>query len=253
MKRIGIGLACLFLFGGTAFVPVFAQNDIVEEEENIALSGGVETGIYSKYIWRGMELNDKGVFQPEAWLSLYDFEVEIWGNLDLTDTLGHKGKITEVDYSASYTYDFDLLSASLVYVYYDYPNTDEEKTQEIGVELEAGEDLQVGLEAYYDIDQAEGAYIKPSVGYCIDARDLLVTPSVGLGWASKKYNEYNFGAYKNSLVDLELTVKGEAELWNGIYLTMTVAYYSLLGSDLRKEVEEGKDGFWGGGSLGFAF
>ena len=212
MMKIITGVIYLLLLIGLTVPVVCAQVEVEEEEEGIFLSGGVEAGLYSKYIWRGMELNDKGVFQPEIWLSLLGFEAGVWGNMDLTDSLDNKGKFTEVDYIASYTHEFDLLSASLVYLYYDYPNTDEIKTQEIGLELEAGDELVLALEAYYDIDQAEGAYLKPALGYSLELRDIILTPAIGLGWGSKKYNEYNFGAYKNSLVDLEFILEVEADL-----------------------------------------
>ncbi len=249
MRNTAIALGALGLFFATA-----AAGGAEDMEENgFPLSFGAEAGVYSSYIWRGLEVNAKGVFQPEAWVSLYGFEAGIWGNLELTDTLENKGKFTEVDYSISYTRDFDLLSASLVYLYYDYPNTDEEKTQEIGVVLEAGEELLAGIEVFWDFDQAEGFYAKAALGYALEAGYLLLTPSAGLGWGSKKYNDYYFGAKKNSLVDAEILLTAEADIYRGLYLTLTVGYYSLLGNELRREVEDGKDGFWGGGALGFVF
>lgn len=251
MRKSAIAFICLGIF--FAERAGFGQ-EIQESEENCSpLSFGAEAGFYSKYIWRGLEVNDKGVFQPETWISLYGFEAGVWGNLDLTDSLDNRGKFTEVDYSLSYSHDFDFLSASLIYLYYDYPNTDEEKTQEIGIDLQAGEELQAGLEVFYDCDQAEGFYAKAALGYALAAGDLLLTPSVGLGWGSGKYNDYYFGAGKNSLVDGEIKLTAGADLYRGLYLTLTVGYYSLLGSELRREVEAGKDGFWGGGSLGFAY
>ncbi len=246
---------CLAVLGLLISVTSSGFAEAIPEPEGTVfpISFGSEAGIYSSYIWRGLELNDKGVFQPEAWISLYGFEAGIWGNLELTDTLDNEDKFTEVDYSLSYTRDFDLLSASLVYLYYDFPNTDEEKTQEIGLVFEAGEELLAGLEIFYDFDQAEGFYARAALGYALEAGELLLTPSAGLGWGSEKYNDYYFGAKKNSLVDAEILLTAEADIYRGIYLTLTVGYYNLLGSDLRREVEDGKDGFWGGGSLGFAF
>lgn len=245
MQVAAIGL----LIFGLAALPAGGRAD----GDDSPLSFGAEAGIYSKYVWRGLEANSKGVFQPEAWVSLYGFTAGVWANLELTDTLGHRGKFTEVDYSLSYTRDFDFLTATLIYLYYDYPNTDEAKTQEAGLVLEAGEDLLAALEVYYDFDQAEGVYLKPALGYRIEAGELLLTPSVGLGWGSARYNEYYFGEKKNSPVDLEIKLTAEADLYRGIYLTLTAGYFNLLGSDLRRGWEDGKDGFWGGAGLGFAY
>jgi hypothetical protein len=249
MRRAMICLICL----GFSVLPATGGLGKESDENGFPLACGAQAGFYSKYIWRGMEVNDKGVFQPEAQVSLYGFEAGIWGNLELTDSLDNRGKFTEVDYILSYNHDSDFLSVGLVYFYYDYPHTDEKETQEIGLVLEAGEEVAAALEIYYDFDQAQGVYCKPSLGYRLDAGDLLLTPSIGLGWASEKYNDYYFGAGKNSLVDAEILLTAEADIYRGIYLTLTVGYYRLLGSDLRREVEDGKDGFWGGGGLGFAF
>ncbi len=249
MRIITIGITCLgLLLAATAGSSVRGA-----EEPGRPLSFGAEAGIYSRYIWRGLEVNDQGVFQPEAWISLAGLQAGIWGNLELTDTLDNRGKFTELDYFFSYTHDFDFLSATLIYLYYDYPNTDEEKTQEIGIVLESGERLLAGAEVFWDFDQADGFYAKASVGYALEAGELLLTPTAGIGWANRKYNDYYFGARTNSLVDAEILLTAEADLYRGLYLTLTVGYFNLLDSDLRREIEAARDGFWGGAALGFAY
>ncbi len=231
----------------------FVRGNPEGEEDGLPLSLEAEAGFYSKYIWRGLEINSEGVFQPEVAISFLGFGAGVWGNLDLTDSLDNRGEFTEIDYILSYTLDLDFLSVGLAYLYYDYPDTDEEKTQEIGIFLEAGEELQGSLEIYYDFDGAEGAYCKPALGWRFEAGGIGLTPSIGLGWGSVKYNEYYFGERVNSLVDLEVKLAADADVYGGIYISATGAYYTLLESDLRGAVEEGKDGFWGGAALGFAF
>ena len=95
MRKTSIALVALGLF----FASAAAAGAGEMEENGLPLSCGAEAGIYSKYIWRGLEVNDKGVSQPEVWVSLYGFEAGVWGNLELTDTLENKGKFIEVDYS----------------------------------------------------------------------------------------------------------------------------------------------------------
>ncbi len=93
----------------------------------------------------------------------------------------------------------------------------------------------------------------PTLGWEFAAYGIGLAPSVGLGWRSAKYNQYYFGERLNSLVDLEVKLEAEAEIYGGIYITTTGAYYTLLESDLQRAIEEGKDGFWGGAALGFAY
>lgn len=249
MRIKAIGLICLGLFLVSA-----AGGSVRGAEEDVwPFSFGAEAGIYSSYIWRGLEVNDRGIFQPEAWISLAGFEAGIWGSLELTDTLDNRGKFTEVDYFFSYTHDFDFFRAALVYLYYDYPNIDEEKTQEVGIILETGEKILASAEVFWDFDQADGFYAKAAVGCSLEAGELLLTPSVGLGWGNGKYNDYYFGARKNALVDAEILLTAEADIYRGLYLTLTVGYFSLLESDLRREIEGARDGFWGGAALGFVY
>ena len=111
------GIAVMILIAGG--VPGAAGQE--EEDETLELSGGVEAGMYSEYVWRGMKLNSEPVFQPEIWVDFWGFSAGIWGNIDETGFNGKKGELTEVDYSVSYTHEFDFISASLVYLYYDYP------------------------------------------------------------------------------------------------------------------------------------
>jgi len=251
-KCVNRGICLIFIFI-LVLTSAFPQDQEEDEEESLPLSAGLEAAVYSKYIWRGMQLNPEAVFQPQVGLSLLGFEVSVWGNLELTDSLDNKGKFTEIDYSASYTHKIGPVSASLLYIYYDYPNTDIEKTQEVGFILEGGNPLSLEFYFYYDFDEAKGFYLKPSLSYDLDFKGIILTPSIGLGWASEKYNEYNFGPRVNSLVDTEVFLRAEVELGGGFYLSMLGSYYQLIGSKLRTEVDRGKEGFWGGGSIVFAF
>ena len=52
---------------------------------------------FTKYIWRGQNLNDKSVFQPSVSVGLNGFTASVWGNLDLTGKNHNCSEFTEVD------------------------------------------------------------------------------------------------------------------------------------------------------------
>ena len=49
------------------------------------LEFGVDLPVNSKYMWRGLELDEDPVFQPDVWVKYAGFSLTIWGGLELTD------------------------------------------------------------------------------------------------------------------------------------------------------------------------
>ena len=140
----------LMMVLGTAFLLTasfaFAQEKSIEQEfvseegpktlfgnyfseRNIDIGITATTDIYSKYIWRGMKLDNDFVLQPGVAISGYGFDFSVWGSFDLEGS-DHRSS-DEVDTSISYTYDLenlnlfgkdlDTFSISVGHVYYDFP------------------------------------------------------------------------------------------------------------------------------------
>ncbi len=229
------------------------EEGAAEEEECSALSGGVDLGVNSAYIWRGVELNPEGVFQPEIWLSALGLGARVWGNMDLSDSNDERGEFNEFDFEGFYSFEVDELSAALSYVYYHYPLSDYEKSQEVTAQLSWGAPLSVNLRASYDFDLVKGTYLKPSVSYGIEADSITITPEVGMGWASSNSNESNFGVDRDGLSDLTACMEICADLTQGFYLTLRGEYYVLVDNQLREATGTAKEGIWGGASLGWEF
>lgn len=80
MMKIITGVISLLLLIGLAVPVVCAQVEVEEEEEGILLSGGVEAGLYSKYIWWGMTSGRKwrtgktGAGEERAWDLLFNYK-----------------------------------------------------------------------------------------------------------------------------------------------------------------------------------
>lgn len=168
MKRIFLKLVLLagFLMCLSLNVPAQAKTlfgDYLKEKKIDATVSGT-ADFYSKYIWRGMRLDNDAVFQPGFTIASNGFAVNVWGNFDLyrKDTLASN----EVDTTASYTRtfenvkigDFSLAPVTVTggNIYYAFPETNA-FTSEVFVGVTYGCFLSPGIAYYYDyIDEKQG-------------------------------------------------------------------------------------------------
>lgn len=95
------------------------------------LDGKVELAFQSAYLWRGMVLNDKPVFQPSLTVSGARFSGSVWGNVDLTSDNGYRGEASEIDYWLAYSVPGEDLDWTLTYYAYTFPHTPGVSTQEV--------------------------------------------------------------------------------------------------------------------------
>ena len=49
---------------------------------------GAEMDFNSRYVWRGLLLDDGPVGQPSAWISAFGFTLTAWSNVAMTDASG---------------------------------------------------------------------------------------------------------------------------------------------------------------------
>ncbi len=86
-------------------------------------TAGVDLGVFSQYIWRGLEQSyNSVVIQPSVTLGYQGFSFNVWGNMD-TDlhTRGSdetKSKYTETDFTLSYAKTLGMFKLSGGYIYY---------------------------------------------------------------------------------------------------------------------------------------
>ncbi|MCQ9208238.1 MAG: hypothetical protein NG712_02540 [Omnitrophica bacterium] len=86
------------------------------------LEVSADIAIYSKYIWRGITLDDDPVMQQGIYVGLKGFTASIWSSLDIDGD--DSPNSDEVDYIIDYTHQFDNFSLSVGHTYYDYPAAD---------------------------------------------------------------------------------------------------------------------------------
>jgi hypothetical protein len=233
-------LGILLLIASTT--TVYAE-DVVEFE--------FTAGYFGKYIWRGQNLSDDPVFQPDFSGSYEGFTAGIWGNLETTNINRNSGEFTEIDYYIDYSVNVqgvDNLGYSIGMITYEFPI---DGSADNTTELYAGVSLDVlanpAVTFYRDVDEVKGGtYISLGLGHSFEnvfdlAGDTPVGVDIGaiLGWGNTTYNKSYWGAKPNGtkiggeMNDLVLTVGFPFEL-AGLSFTASASYVTLVGDDIRK-------------------
>lgn len=212
---------------------------------------GADLAVKSRYVWRGMPFNEESVFWPDAWVNWNGFTVTIFGSMEMTDVYENAGKFTEVDYYLDYSRTFGNVSASVGYAHYEYPNTDFLITGELYASVSTDFKFFSGsLTAYYDIREAEGLYLQPSVSRTFSLAPVNPTLTLSLGYADKKHNAYYFWLEKSGLTDLttslSLSYSPPGPIGNYLTFSGDLNYAKILDSELADQFPDGDSNFWWG-------
>ena len=197
-----------------------------------------EASVVSKYLWRGVALNEDPVFQPSVTVGLGGLSLNIWGNMDLTDYQEKKYNLTETDFTLDYSLELPLLSLSagaLRYQYHDLPGYS--STTELYLGAVYGVPGSPSLKIYQDVDEAKGTYVEAGVSQSLPVSPLAsLEVSASLGWGSTKHNRYNYGMpeMKSGLTDFALGAGLPIGLGEKFSVTPSVQWVSCINSDMRK-------------------
>jgi len=253
---------CKWILVVVTMVAACVSAKAADDANSQPLGMGVTFDYFSKYIWRGQNLNDKSVFQPSIYLSKYGFTGSIWGNQDWTSANDNGGNFTEFDYSLDYTNTIpgiDWLSGSAGVIYYTFPHTEFDSTTEVygGLTL-ATLPLTPSFKIYRDVDEIKGNYYQFSVGHTVEKIatfseqcycGLQLGASVGYGNAA--YNKGYFGVDSEKSNDLTLTA-GLPVCFGSWTLKPSVSYATMLSDSIRSATDK-SDNLWGGLSLSTSF
>jgi hypothetical protein len=217
MGRLSLGIMMLIFVTGTAAV---AQ----DEPE---FSADIMLDYNSKYIWRGIQVNDESVFQPGVSGSAYGFTGSIWANTDMTDYAGTAGEFSEIDYALDYSRAIGKspVGFSLGVIHYLFPTVGE--TDASTTEIYFGVNFDViaspFVTVYRDVNDIDGTYIQMGLGHCFEIEldsdysiGLDVSGSFGLG--DSGYNAGYFGVNETKWNDFTL---GIGVSFNLKYVTLT--------------------------------
>lgn len=143
------------------------------------VSVGLDAGLYTHYVWRGITFTSDPVIQQDFWLEYAGFTGGFWSNVEVVPAgqsalairgAGNRG-VSEIDYWLEYGFSFEKADLSVGAVYYTYhglPDIGDGNTAEVyaNVTLTALP-VEPSLAVFYDLDNVRGAYFEGSVGYSV--------------------------------------------------------------------------------------
>ncbi len=206
---------------------IFASQAVVlaEEEAKPAAAeaskptAAVDLGVFSQYIWRGLEQSyNSVVIQPSVTVGYEGFLLNVWGNMD-TDlhTRGSditESKYTETDFTLSYAKTLGMFKLSGGYIYYALSLASKD-SQEVFASVGLDTILSPTLTIYREIASSPAWYfnlgishsqpiyekitldLAASAGYYYSDTDAMVE----VNNPDNKYREFN-----NGLVSVGLTI-----------------------------------------------
>lgn len=214
--------------------------------ETAAAENGIDfeftSDFFSKYIWRGQNLDDDPVFQPGLSVSYKNVTASLWGNFEFTNINGNSGDFTELDYSLDYSGTvpgIEGLGYSIGLIYYDFPGTAVKDTTEAYLGFSFDLPLSPSLTIYHDLDEAEGSYVSLAFSHSVEKiAELGVDTPIGmelgasLGWGSGSYNKYYWGTDQSKLNDLTFSASFPFDV-AGWTVVPSLNYVTLLSDDIR--------------------
>ncbi|AQQ71670.1 hypothetical protein SMSP2_02047 [Limihaloglobus sulfuriphilus] len=195
---------------------------------------GVGADFMSKYIWRGILVNDDYSIQPWAEVSYMGITAGWWSSWDTTDYTGNESEFIEHDFYLDYTMEAtEGIDVSLGYIYYAFPSLPD--TQEVYAGAAFDVFLSPYVTVYYDFDAVNSTYATAGIGYTVDevaklSDDIAVSMELGasLGWGSSGYNKDYWGVTDSEFSDYTLSAAFPFAIGNWT-LTPSVNYVGLIG------------------------
>lgn len=161
-----------------------------------ALDASVDLSVQSAFIWRGMILNDKPVFQPSVTANAGAFSGTVWANMDLTADYGHQGEVNEVDYIVTYTRGLGPAELTLTGYAYTFPHTGATSTEEVWASVKLATFASPTLTVVRSVQAVQGWYVLLAVshdlGLLASAASDGVKLTVNLGRATAEYTHGYF-------------------------------------------------------------
>jgi uncharacterized protein (TIGR02001 family) len=247
--RLGPGCALLVAGLLASISPVPAE----------AIDVAVDLSAQSAYVWRGMVLNDRPVFQPSITLVTSGFSASMWGNSNLTADRGRRGELNEIDYWAAYTAAGKAVDVTATYYSYTFPRGGGASTQEVWANATFKKlPMSPSVTAIRDVKTVKGWYFllsgSQAVGVLKTSRSdgLLLTLNVGHG--TMEYSRGYFPELEHEgVTDYGVRLDWAARMGPG-KLKLNLQYADFTDSDVESPgFEDARAGVFGGVTYSFSF
>ena len=205
------------------------------------LTFGCDADFNSKYVWKGIVINDKPVIQPVVWLSAYDVTLSIFGNF-VQDNEANRGKFNEFDFTVCYSRQFMNFTIEPSFEFYTFPNQDESPDTVMGilkVSYPVGP-VNIFMSHATDlVNYSPASFSEAGCGTDYDINDRVSASALAyIGAGSSKFNETYTGLTKDAvnLAGMNFSITYNAAKY--FYLRPHVEITSIIDSDLRNQIND---------------
>ena len=205
--------------------------------------GGVT--VLSKYIWRGFERSEDPVAQGSLHAGVEGLTGAVFGTWDT-----EFDEWTEAQYSVEYRVTNEAGAFGIGYIYYDFPEGgavllpsdqgDPSSTQEVFVEITAGQQTYGSLQVYHDFDEGDGTYAVFILGADTSLGRVPIHCDASIGYNDKLF--WSESAFSDAQVGIELPIR----IGRNLVFTPMARYSFAIDEDLD-------DHGFGGASLTLTF
>jgi hypothetical protein len=215
----------------------------------IQVSGDAYAGIFTNYVWRGMNLSPDANFvvQPGTDLSAKGFTLGWWGNFD-----ENSGNLNEVDLTLDYSFDpVKLVSVSVGNILYDVDGAKDTNELYLGATLNTL--LSPSFKVYYDYDEAQkaGLFYTLSVSHSLDLAKGLALNLGALGSYNQR-SDYAVGDY-TGFHNAELTASVDYAVTDQLTVTPSFLFSMPLSNNGDKALVPLENQYVGGLNVAYSF
>jgi len=194
--------------------------------------------LVSRYVWRGLDVNEAPNLQPSITVSAYGISAGFWGSYSL-DNNSNSTYSQEIDTWLSYKYQFEngpSISAVLTDYYYpsagikwtNFNNYDDTTgagahTLEAGLIFAGCEKFPLTLSAYMNIYNDAGNNLYFQIDYPVNVAETPLNFFIGAAAGSEE-NPYYYGTEKFNLVNLGVKASRSIKITEDYSLPVSVTF-----------------------------
>jgi hypothetical protein len=199
------------------------------------ISADISLDLYSRYIWRGLEIGNAPSAQPTLMISYSGFEFGAWGAYTLSN---RAFEADEIDFWLSYTHALGKEGASITAIAKDYyfPNAGIEfsnfsdsdaaepgaHTLELGLSVSGPESFPLTLSGYVNVYNDTGSNTYFEVAYPFSVNNTNLDLFCGIAGGSRDNPDY-YGTDKIAVINLGVSAVREIRISESFSIPLTVS------------------------------
>ncbi len=238
---------------------VFALGIGAVHAGEITADVNADVSVLSNYVWRGQNLGEDGVIQPNLSIGFANgLSLGVWANYLIDDgRYSDNNMVNEVDYTVDYSFELGPVGMSAGWIFYDFPRTGGLNTHELYLGASLDIILAPSLTVYRDINSIDGTYVNVGIGHDFEINEKATFSLSGtLGWGSESYHKGYFGVKDDDFSDYNLGASLSYAVTDKITITPMINFSDFIDDDIEDAAEllyDEDDVIYGGINVSYSF